>query len=484
MDAGNSELGRGGLIQINRYVQRQLQEGSRHKAVIPGIEHLEGRLGLLFSEGQHQDLPGIHQGLYPHGPGIGRNLLLPAEVAGKLAAGSVGELLSVSAGIIGRGGLVIAEMSIVPNAQHCQIQTARSGEDLIRVRRVFPGEEAAVFRPQVCCGQQLTLQLRSAAELLLAALKLSHPEDTGLVQVQLPFPIQPREFGKERRHGAPRGEGQHRAGLFFQELPDLLRRPTAAVLFLAYDSFHERSSIFKRFRGHTSPGEEAKMAIVIIRTLIIYFSLLLVLRLLGKRQLGEMELSEFVVAALIADLAAHPLQDMGIPLINGLIPILVLFCCEVLIAGLSLKSIRLRSLVFGKPSLLIVHGQILQREMYKNRFTLDELMQELRAKGITDLNTVSYGVLETNGKLSLILAPQESPLTPAQMGISSPTKGYPSMIISDGRVMEANLRHLGLDRAWLEGQLRKRGASSPRQVFLMTADENETVYYAAKEGTK
>ena len=226
------------------------------------------------------------------------------------------------------------------------------------------------------------------------------------------------------------------------------------------------------------------MAIVIIRTLIIYFSLLLVLRLLGKRQLGEMELSEFVVAALIADLAAHPLQDMGIPLINGLIPILVLFCCEVLIAGLSLKSIRLRSLVFGKPSLLIVHGQILQREMYKNRFTLDELMQELRAKGITDLNTVSYGVLETNGKLSLILAPQESPLTPAQMGISSPTKGYPSMIISDGRVMEANLRHLGLDRAWLEGQLRKRGASSPRQVFLMTADENETVYYAAKEGTK
>ena len=91
------------------------------------------------------------------------------------------------------------------------------------------------------------------------------------------------------------------------------------------------------------------MAIVLVRTLIIYFSLLLTLRLLGKRQLGEMELSEFVVAALIADLAAHPLQDMGIPLLNGLLPILVLFCCEVLIAGLSLKSIRLRSLIFGKP---------------------------------------------------------------------------------------------------------------------------------------
>lgn len=226
------------------------------------------------------------------------------------------------------------------------------------------------------------------------------------------------------------------------------------------------------------------MAIVLVRTLIIYFSLLLVLRLLGKRQLGEMELSEFVVAALIADLAAHPLQDMGIPLMNGLIPILVLFCCEVLIAGFSLKSVRLRSLVFGKPSLLIVRGQILQREMYKNRFTLDELMQELRAQGITDLNAVSFGVLETNGKLSIILAPQESPLTPAQMGISCPQKGCPTILISDGRVLDANLRHLGLDRTWLEAQLRKHGASSAGQVFLMTADETGAVYYAAKEGLR
>ena len=223
------------------------------------------------------------------------------------------------------------------------------------------------------------------------------------------------------------------------------------------------------------------MAIVLVRTLIIYFSLLLVLRLLGKRQLGEMELSEFVVAALIADLAAHPLQDMGIPLLNGLVPILVLFCCEVLIAGFSLKSIRLRALVFGNPSLLIVHGRILQKEMYKNRFTLDELMQELRAQGITDLNTVAYGVLETNGRLSLILSPPERAVTPRQIGLACPAESYPSIVISDGRVLEANLRHLGLDRTWLERQLRDHGASSPRQVFLLTADESGTVYYAAKD---
>ena len=226
------------------------------------------------------------------------------------------------------------------------------------------------------------------------------------------------------------------------------------------------------------------MAIVLVRTLIIYFALLLALRLLGKRQLGEMELSEFVVAALIADLASHPLQDMGIPLINGLIPILVLFCCEVLIAGLSLKSIRLRSLIFGRPSLLIVKGKILQQEMYRNRFTLDELMQELRAQAVTDLNSVEYGVLETNGKLSLILSPAERPATAAQLKLQAEDSGYPSIVISDGRVLEANLQHLGLDRAWLDRELRSRGVASPRQVFLLTASDTGVVYYAAKEGRR
>ncbi len=134
------------------------------------------------------------------------------------------------------------------------------------------------------------------------------------------------------------------------------------------------------------------MAIVIARTLTVYFALLLTMRLMGKRQLGEMELSEFVVAALIADLAAHPLQDMGIPLLNGLVPIAVLFCCEVLIAGLSMRFIRLRSFFFGKPSLLIVKGTINQTEMRRNRFTPDELLQELRSQGVTDIASIEYAL--------------------------------------------------------------------------------------------
>ncbi|MBR5344109.1 MAG: DUF421 domain-containing protein [Oscillospiraceae bacterium] len=225
------------------------------------------------------------------------------------------------------------------------------------------------------------------------------------------------------------------------------------------------------------------MAIVLIRTIIIYAALLLTMRLLGKRQLGEVELSEFVVAALIADLAAHPLQDIGIPLMNGLVPILTLFCCEVLIAGLSLKSIRLRGLLFGKPSILIARGTIDQREMKKNRFTLDELMQELRAQGALDPSKVEYAILETDGRLNVILYPAESPVTASMLRLPAPDGGYPLTVVSDGRVLSDNLRRCGRDERWLQKELDKRKLRSPTEVYLMTVNEAGQVYLAGKERT-
>ena len=225
------------------------------------------------------------------------------------------------------------------------------------------------------------------------------------------------------------------------------------------------------------------MAIVLIRTLIIYFSLLLILRLLGKRQLGEMELSEFVVAALIADLAAHPLQDMGIPLLNGLIPILVLFCCEVLIAGCSMKSIRLRGLIFGKPSLLIDHGRILQSEMSKNRFTLDELLQELRAQGVRDIAAIEYAFLETNGKLSVLQYASESPPSANDLHVAAENCGFPRILISDGRLIRENLQKSGYEEAWLYKQIRPYGGKIA-DIFLLTVDDAARVYCARKEGKR
>lgn len=223
------------------------------------------------------------------------------------------------------------------------------------------------------------------------------------------------------------------------------------------------------------------MAIVIARTLTVYFALLLTMRLMGKRQLGEMELSEFVVAALIADLAAHPLQDMGIPLLNGLVPIAVLFCCEVLIAGLSLRHIRLREIVFGKPSLLIVKGEINQAEMRRNRFTLDELMQELRSQGVTEIRSIEYAILETDGKLTLLPFPSARPVTASQMKIDTTDGGYPRIVISDGRLLEANLRQLGLDAAWLDEVLQEHGLAERSDVYLMTVDERQNIFLARKE---
>ena len=223
------------------------------------------------------------------------------------------------------------------------------------------------------------------------------------------------------------------------------------------------------------------MAIIIIRTITVYFSLLVTMRLLGKRQLGEMELSEFVLAALIADLASLPLQDLGIPMINGLVPILVLFCCELLIAGLCMNHIRLRTAFYGRPSLLVIRGRISQKEMHRNRFTPDELMQELRNQGFLDISTVQYAILETDGKLNVIPFPNQRPVTAEQLGIDAGDEAYPFIVISEGRILEANLKHIGRDRNWLNKQLSKQGLPGPEHVFLMTADQSGHIYFAKKE---
>ena len=205
------------------------------------------------------------------------------------------------------------------------------------------------------------------------------------------------------------------------------------------------------------------------------------MRLMGKRQLGEMELSEFVVASLIADLASHPLQDVGIPMTNGLVPILTLFCFEVLIAGLSMKSIRLRTFLFGRPSTLVTRGVIDQREMHRNRFTVDELMQELRKQGMFDLSQVEYAVLETDGRLNVIPYPAALPPTAAQMGVQADDGGCPLIVISEGRVIEKNLRSLGHDARWLREELGRKQKPDPKEIYLMTVNQAGQSYIAEKE---
>ncbi|MBP3483776.1 MAG: DUF421 domain-containing protein [Oscillospiraceae bacterium] len=224
------------------------------------------------------------------------------------------------------------------------------------------------------------------------------------------------------------------------------------------------------------------MAIIFVRTVILYFAILISMRIMGKRQLGEMEISEFIVAALIADLAATPLQDIGIPLLNGLVPIIIMFCFEIIIAGLNMRSLKLRKLTYGRPEIIIRNGRIIREAMQKNRFTLDELMQELRAQGLTDTAQVEYAVLETNGQLSIILKSGDQPATASQMGVVGDDVSYAHIIINEGRILDNNLELLGRDRRWLSNELKRQNFRSADEVYILTLSESGRVFCQAKEG--
>ncbi len=224
------------------------------------------------------------------------------------------------------------------------------------------------------------------------------------------------------------------------------------------------------------------MFIALFRTVALYALIILGIRLMGKRQVGELEPSELVFTLLIADLAAVPMQDFGIPLLTGVAPIVTLLCVTLLISLCTMRSIRFRALLCGKPSIVVDNGRLCQREMEKNRFTLDELSEELRVQGVSDLTTVRYAILETNGQLTVLLKAAEAPLTAGQAGLRPKESGLPVWIVSDGRLMAENLRRRGLDEAWLDRELRRRHVKHIKEVFALSVDEQGQVYFAKKEG--
>ena len=223
------------------------------------------------------------------------------------------------------------------------------------------------------------------------------------------------------------------------------------------------------------------MVIAFLRTIILYLLIIAGVRLMGKRQVGELEPSELVLALIIADLAAVPMQDFGIPLLTGIIPILTLLCITMILSVLTMKSVRFRAIICGRPSIIVENGRLVQREMRRNRFTVDELMEELRMKGVTDLSKVKYAILETNGQISVLPYANQLPATAEQMGLAPEEPGLPVVLIDDGRVLDHNLKLKGLDRAWLDRQLKKQGVRSSEDVFLLTLDEQNRTYFVPKE---
>ena len=226
------------------------------------------------------------------------------------------------------------------------------------------------------------------------------------------------------------------------------------------------------------------MVIAFFRTLILYLLIIVGIRLMGKRQVGELEPSELVLDLIIADLAAVPMQDFGTPLLAGVIPILTLLCVTMILSVLTMKSIPFRALICGKPSIIVKDGKLCQQEMKKNRFTADELLEELRLQGVTDLTVVKYAILETNGQLSVLPRAAELPLTASQAGLHPEEPGLPIILINDGRLLSQNLKSRGLDETWLKKQLASHHVSRADEVFLLTVDEKNTVYFIPKEVSK
>ncbi|MGM9661532.1 MAG: DUF421 domain-containing protein [Oscillospiraceae bacterium] len=209
---------------------------------------------------------------------------------------------------------------------------------------------------------------------------------------------------------------------------------------------------------------------VFVRSAVIYLVLLLGLRLMGKRQMGELELNELVIAMLLSDMASTPVQDLDVPLHYGIVSALTLLLLSLLLSFLCLKSLRFRTLFCGNPTLIIREGQLLQRAMRRSRFTVDELIGELRVQGVTDLRTVKYAILETNGQLSLVLQSASQPLTPGDLGMETQPAELPVLLISDGRLLGKEFEKAGLDEKWLGELLRQHGLRSYKEVFFLSID--------------
>ena len=218
-----------------------------------------------------------------------------------------------------------------------------------------------------------------------------------------------------------------------------------------------------------------------LRTLLLYLVLLGTIRFLGKRQIGQMEASEFVVAMLVADLVAIPMQDVAIPLYAGLVPIATVLGAELVLAGICLRSIRFRRLLCGKPVILIENGRILQINLRRTRVTIDELMGHLREKDVLDVRTVQYAILETNGNLSVFPYPAEVAPSAKDLQIHPKERYLPVTVISDGHLMEENLALTGRDRDWLRKTLGDYRATVAG-TWLLTVDKTGHVLWLGKEG--
>lgn len=220
------------------------------------------------------------------------------------------------------------------------------------------------------------------------------------------------------------------------------------------------------------------------RTVVLYSSVLFMMRLMGKREVGQLSLFDLVVAIMIAELAAIPMEDTSKPLINGLLPIATLVLMEITLSFITLKSRRAQAIIEGTPSIIVERGRIIEAEMRRLRYAVDDLISQLRQQGIHNLEDVEYAILETNGKLSVILKSDRRPVTPRDIGLNPGYEGLPMPLVVDGELQTENLARADKTVQWLEQGLIKEANCTINETIYAVLDTNGKLYVYKKGETK
>ncbi len=222
------------------------------------------------------------------------------------------------------------------------------------------------------------------------------------------------------------------------------------------------------------------MIITFVRSIILYIIVLVVMRLMGKREIGQLQPFELAISIMIADLASIPMADIGIPIFNGIIPILGLLTMHLIISVLNLKSMKAREIICGKPSILIYRGKINEKVLKKERFTINELEERLRSNNVFNLGDVEYAILETSGQVTVIQKPEKRNTIPEDFNITPEYEGIPYDLVIDGKVMEKNLKQIGKDYNWLKKQAEKFKIK-PEEALVITIDGKNQIFCQKSE---
>lgn len=222
------------------------------------------------------------------------------------------------------------------------------------------------------------------------------------------------------------------------------------------------------------------MLITFFRSIVLYILVLIVMRLMGKREIGQLQPFELAIAIMIADLASIPMTEIGIPIYYGIVPILGLLMMHMFISFLNMKSIRAREILCGRPSILIYRGKINEQELQKQRFTINELEERLRGNDVFNIGDVEYAILETSGQVTVIQKPGKRNVTPEDLNISPDYEGIPYDLVVDGKVMKENLKELGKNYKWLQKQTEKFNMK-PEEALVVTLDAKGQIYCQKKE---